>query len=559
MTPSGSIMQHRPCAGCRSSLALVILSGFLFLMAMTGTAADTQPLTLPTKTALIVGSELDYPPYAFVDNQGRADGFSVDLFKEVAETMGLSVTFQTGPWNEVRQALEKGEIDALPHVAYSEQRDEVFDFSSLHSLTYVMVFSRRGEKQVQTEADLKGRSVIAMDSDIAHDYLLTKGLTDRIHTEKSVPDAFRLLISGKHDFVFAPHLVGLTTVRDLGLNKLVTAGLRIRLPGRGYGFAVREGDTKLLEQLNQGLNMIKASGRFDALYDKWFGLVDPKAYAKEVTSSTVFAAATRIEKEVELIKGHMNLTQSKPATPVYAQLLSRHAWQKSYLIQLKINIFRRQHGFPVLAANNLEPVLQLEPTLVYEQTQRLLTEINLLKRRLGIHQVVPPQAVVPGKSPMDVFNKLNAISLQWDIINRSEISHADVYAEIKRTNEDVNSILHYLSVQDVAFPPPKKVDAKLADSMVVVFALMAEVQRLQQLAGISRVNLQVFKKTEGALPSDVLNMVSMVLAELQTLKAHLGLNSRLTPPAELHSEKTFAEVTQFMGYVANKLRLIRSL
>ncbi len=278
-----------------------------------------------------------------------------------------------------------------------------------------------------------------------------------------------------------------------------------------------------------------------------------------ITPSAVFAEALRIEKEVELIKEHLELTEIKPATEVYANLLPRHTWQQSYLIQLKINLFRRQRGFPILAANNLEPVLNVEPAMVYEQILRLQTEIHLLKRRFGINKTVPAQEMVPGKKPIDVFNKLNYISMQWDIINRSEISPANVYAEVKRVNEDVDGILHYLGRQDTAFPPPKKPDAKPEDSLATAYELLQEVQRLQQLAGLERVDLQVFSKIKKPLPSDVLNMVSMVLAELQIMKAHLGLNASLTPPAEQHVEKTPAEVNQFLGYVANKLRQIRSL
>ncbi|MBF0444042.1 MAG: hypothetical protein HQL68_00510 [Magnetococcales bacterium] len=284
-----------------------------------------------------------------------------------------------------------------------------------------------------------------------------------------------------------------------------------------------------------------------------------QATVEIATPSIVFAEVLRIEKEVELIKSHLGLTESKPAIQIFAALSPRHSWQKSYIIQLKINLFRRQRGFPFLAANNLEPVLKMEPEVVYEQTQRLLTEINMLKKRLGISKIVPKQEIVPGKKPIDVFNKLNFISMQWDIINRREISPANVYAEVKRVNEDVNIILNYLNVQDVAFPPPKKSDAKPADSFKSAFKLLAEIQRLQQLAGIARVDFHDFSKIKTVLPSDVLNMVSMAIAELQVLKAHLGLITRLTTPAEQHVEKTPAEVNQFLGYVANKLQLIRSL
>ena len=91
---------------------------------------------------ITVGSELDYPPFALVTG-GQADGFSVDLMKAVCAAMDIDVTFRVGPWAEVRTALEKGGIDALPLVSYSKERDQVFDFTVPHTVANGVVFKRK--------------------------------------------------------------------------------------------------------------------------------------------------------------------------------------------------------------------------------------------------------------------------------------------------------------------------------------------------------------------------------------------------------------------------------
>ncbi len=93
-----------------------LLSVALILAAAGVGAADPSQ-----RTQIVVGSELDYPPYALVTADGQADGFSVDLMKAVCEVMEIDVTFRVGPWSEVRAALENGEIDALPLVSYSDE------------------------------------------------------------------------------------------------------------------------------------------------------------------------------------------------------------------------------------------------------------------------------------------------------------------------------------------------------------------------------------------------------------------------------------------------------
>jgi len=230
---------------------------------------------------LIVGSELDYFPFAMVNQNGDADGFSVELFKAVAQVMEMEIDFRVGPWDEVRYALEKGEIDALPLVSYSEEREKVFDFTTPHTVSYATIFMRKGETVIESEENLKDKNIIVMQSDATHDYLIEQHITPHIFLVKTVPDALRLLASGKADYALVPRLVGLITAQELNLTNIVTTGPNIDVYGRGYGFAVKEGNATLLAHLNQGLGIVKATGQYDEIYDKWFGIVDPKGLAME--------------------------------------------------------------------------------------------------------------------------------------------------------------------------------------------------------------------------------------------------------------------------------------
>ncbi len=285
----------------------------------------------------------------------------------------------------------------------------------------------------------------------------------------------------------------------------------------------------------------------------------PSWAGMEVTPSEVYAEAVRIEKEVNLIKDHLGITAVKTVVPTRMQFLPRHSWQIGYLILSKINFFRQQQGFPVLVPNNLNPVLELEPVVVYEQTQRILMELGLVKKRLGIGGEVPPQEVIPGKKPLDVVNKLLSISGQWDIINQGKLTPKDSYAEVKRLSDDVGIILNHLKIQDTAFPPAQKPDTKPIDSLASAYVVLTEVQRLQQQASIPRVDFEPFRKTTEIEAEDVINLVILIVAELQTIKASLGLFADLTPPARKHRDKSPGDVNQLLGYIANRLRLIHNL
>ncbi len=237
------------------------------------------------RTSIKVGSELDYPPYALVTENGEADGFSVDLIKAVAKVMGSKVIFNVDTWSAVKEQLERGEIDVLPHVYYSLERDVVFDFSVSHTSADAAIFIRKGEYKNLSVDDLRQMNVITMRADWTQEYLTAQGFENLTQVD-TVPDALRLLSSGKQDVAFVPHLVGQLLVNDLGLHNLESTGDLVPV-GRGFAFAVREGDTALLQRLNEALAIVKSTGTYDQIYEKWFGLVAPRGISKDVIARYV--------------------------------------------------------------------------------------------------------------------------------------------------------------------------------------------------------------------------------------------------------------------------------
>lgn len=181
----------------------------------------TTPKPVPTEKTFIGGSELDFPPFALTTKAGEADGYSVDLIKAVAQVMGMPIKFRVGPWNEVRSALEKDEIDMLPLVAYSEERAKMFDFTAPHTVVYDAVFIRNGDSRFRSMEDIKNKEVIVMQSDNAHDYVLKSGIPkEHIITTKTVSEALRLLASGKHDYALMPKFLGLLVMKDSQITNL---------------------------------------------------------------------------------------------------------------------------------------------------------------------------------------------------------------------------------------------------------------------------------------------------------------------------------------------------
>lgn len=182
----------RPFGRCLQAV-LFLAALLVFLGAAHGEAAEKPPVTS--------ASEIDYPPFCFVNAEGQADGFSVELMRAALATMGRKVTFRTGPWPEVRGWLEQGQVQALPLVGRTPEREDLFDFTFPYMTLHGAIVVRKGTRGIWDVKDLKGKTVAVMKGDNAEEYLRREERGIEIHTHASFADALRELAAGRYDAV----------------------------------------------------------------------------------------------------------------------------------------------------------------------------------------------------------------------------------------------------------------------------------------------------------------------------------------------------------------------
>jgi PAS domain S-box-containing protein len=253
------------------SLLLLLLSA----IAMLGVGLANGAVNAVTDPSEVrVGSELEFPPYAFVDKNGQPAGFSVDLIKAVSGVMGLPINISTGSWDTVWKDLVAGRLDVLPIVAKSPERQRLVDFSLPHTETYDAFFVRQGNPQIQKLEAARGKEIVVMRSDAAHHALLERNFRDHLILVETIPAGLSLIASGRHDAFLCSKLIGTMVIKQHGLTNL-EAGPPIPDYKRVFSFAVKKGDLELLEKLNQGLLIIKTNREYDRIYEKWLTADDP--------------------------------------------------------------------------------------------------------------------------------------------------------------------------------------------------------------------------------------------------------------------------------------------
>ena len=221
----------------------------------------------------------DYPPYQLLDKKNTPTGFSVDLLKAIEKTMGLNISIELAPWNQVRSELEAGEIDGLAAMSYSREREKKVNFSTPYLFITFDVFIRNNST-IKSIEDIKNKKVIVVNGDIMHDYLINKEITDYIIPVKNYQTALRLLSAEEYDCALLNKIQGEFTINEFNLSNLTPLGEAIKT--QELCFAIKKDNPKLVAQINDGLQIVKSTGEYDRIYDKWFAVYEKKDIKTQV-------------------------------------------------------------------------------------------------------------------------------------------------------------------------------------------------------------------------------------------------------------------------------------
>ena len=272
-------------AGLRAVLAVLCVAASL-AAATVGRCAEFVPgVTRP----VVVGGDRDYPPYEFLDKNGQPAGFNVDISRAIGEVMGMRVEFRLGDWASQREGLMEGRRDVLQGMSYSDDRSQVVDFAP-HTIVNHAIFARRDALAVENLDQLAGKKVIVHRGGIMHDTLAAKGFADDLVLVDTPADGLRLLASGQGDYAVVAMLPGIYIMREFGLDNIqpVARGVfTVR-----YGYAVKKGDEALLARFSEGLAILRETGRYQAIHDKWLGVLENGRLRWQTIALYVGAIAT---------------------------------------------------------------------------------------------------------------------------------------------------------------------------------------------------------------------------------------------------------------------------
>ncbi|MBN1813205.1 MAG: transporter substrate-binding domain-containing protein [Anaerolineae bacterium] len=162
-------------------------------------------------------------PKVFMDENDQATGIFIELLERIAAQESWTLVYVPCEWSACLLALEKGQIDLMPDVAYSQERDERYDF---HTTPVLESWSRvyaSPQSQINHIPDLNGRRVAVLQGSIQQSVfgqlMSGFGYEVTIIPADSLEQAFALAADGSADAAIANHLFGNYFYQEYGLSK----------------------------------------------------------------------------------------------------------------------------------------------------------------------------------------------------------------------------------------------------------------------------------------------------------------------------------------------------
>jgi hypothetical protein len=238
---------------------------------------------------IAVASE-NFPPVNFLSSSGQLSGFGIELSTAVIEAVGGHVShLHSSIWGEVMANLESGRADFIHDTGYTPERAIAFDFSDPILEMSESIFVAADRYNISGLDTLKARKVACVKGHISHLYLQQFPEIECLIVATPI-EGLQALVDGRVDAFVYPQQIALFLAQKNGWTgqiKITGEPLR-RLT---WHMTVRKGDVEMLALLNKGIAIVKASGAYDRIYEKWFGRVFLEGYSKRELEIAALAAA----------------------------------------------------------------------------------------------------------------------------------------------------------------------------------------------------------------------------------------------------------------------------
>ncbi len=313
---------------CHSRSCIIFILLFLLLSQNTNAVAKTGY----GKNTVVFGGVTDTPPYEFIDKDGLPSGFTVELTKAIADEIGWNAEIKLISSDQLKKDFESGKIDIIERADYFAEKTKLVEYSiPYHEFRY-SVFINTGDMEYFSMYGLKGLTPVTYEESFSRDYMNKNFPADRIKTTDRLIETISYISMDKNSFTIINKYLGLYLIKKYDIENVTTAGDPVLI--QRYHYASLKSKSHLIAGLNEGLNILKANGKFNRIYDKWFSVI-----RKDRESLSILKIASSVITLIFLLsmvffaRIWVSDKQIKAETKRLADELNRHKFSEKALME----------------------------------------------------------------------------------------------------------------------------------------------------------------------------------------------------------------------------------
>ena len=216
---------------------------------------------------ITVYADKDYAPYSYIDEDGKEQGYDIELMYTLAEEMQVNVDLELINWNGNLTDMDFAKADVVTGLEYKEQHDNMFLLTTPVQASEYIAFGKNSYKEIN---ELHTKKLGILEGSICYPLFIEQNdLQKNTREYDTYEEGFQDVVEGEIDYLLGRYHVGKVVLKEQGIKNIEPTGPI--LTNYSFCFGVNKNNPELLDKLNSALNSLNESGVMRDLSDKWLG------------------------------------------------------------------------------------------------------------------------------------------------------------------------------------------------------------------------------------------------------------------------------------------------
>ena len=196
-------------------------------------------------------------PKVFTSESGKPSGIFIDIIEYIAKQEDWDLEYVTGTWIEGLDRLDRGEIDLMPDVAFTAERDKKFSSHKIQVLSSWFQAYAGKDSGIRSILDLNGKRIAILEGSVQQEaftrFSQGFGLRIKLVPVQHYKTMFEMAARGEVDAAVTNQFYGAMHARRYGL-----VDTAVVFEPSALFFAAQKNDkTQLLEAIDRHLSVLK--------------------------------------------------------------------------------------------------------------------------------------------------------------------------------------------------------------------------------------------------------------------------------------------------------------